>query len=370
MPSPLTPGEKRPKRGTRSAATLASLFQFEAEARKLLPRAVYESVAGGALDELTLRRNRDAFGAIQLRPRVLVDVADRRVSTTVLGQSVDFPVLVGPAGLQGAIHPDGELATVRAAGAMGTIGVVSGSSSFTMEEIAEAATGPIWFELVSYRDPGLTKSFVERASEAGYSALCLSVGVPVPPKRERASRNSKAVRPSPNYAGLGQLKDLKSASATWADLDRLAANSPLPLTVKGIMTAEDARLCFEHGVKGLIVSNYGGRQLDSVLSTVEVLPEVVDAVEGKLEVYLDGGIRRGTDVLKALALGARAVTIARPYLWGLAVHGEAGVRAVLHILRDELDTAMAQSGRPTLESIDRRLLASAPLPIPTMADDR
>ena len=136
------------------------------------------------------------------------------------------------------------------------------------------------------------------------------------------------------------------------------------------MTAEDARLCFEHGVKGLIVSNYGGRQLDSVLSTVEVLPEVVDAVEGKLEVYLDGGIRRGTDVLKALALGARAVTIARPYLWGLAVHGEAGVRAVLHILRDELDTAMAQSGRPTLESIDRRLLASAPLPIPTMADDR
>ncbi len=362
------PGGKRTRRGTRSRATPASVSQFEAEARRLLPKAVYESAAGGALDQVTLRRNRDAFSALQLRPRVLVDVADRRLSTTVLGQVVDFPILLGPAGFQGTIHPDGELATVRAAGAMRTVGIVSGSSSFTMEEIAEAATGPVWFELVSYRDDGLRQSIVERAGEAGYSALCLSVGVP--PRRKPGSRNSKAASVSPNYAGLGQLKDLKSASATWAELDWLAANSSLPLTVKGIMTAEDARLCLDHGVKGLIVSNYGGRQLDSVLSTIEVLPEVVDAVDGKLEVYLDAGIRRGSDVLKALALGAKAVTIARPYLWGLAVQGETGVQAVLRILRDELDTAMALSGRPTLESIDRSLLARAPLPIPTMADDR
>ena len=349
-----------------------NIFEYEALAQERLPKGAYDFIAGGATDEVTLRRARAVFDSIMLRPRVLVDVSQRDLSTTVLGQRIEFPIMLAPAGGHGIAHADGELATVRGAGAMDTVMVLSSGSTYTLEEIAQAATGPIWFQQYLFRDQGLTKSMAQRAQEAGSTALCLTLDAMVRPKRERSIRNKFSIPPPPNYAELemqelrwGLSPDaspdhyaLRDQSATWSQLDWLAANTSLPLVVKGIMTAEDARLCVEHEVKALIVSNHGARQLDTTFASVEALPEVVEAVEGRLEVYLDGGIRRGTDVLKALALGARAVLIGRPLFWGLAVDGEAGVRAVLQMLRDELDMAMAMCGRPTLESIDTSLVGT------------
>ena len=281
--------------------------------------------------------------------------------------------MVDPAGGHGRAHADGELATVRAAGAMGTVMILSSGSTYRLEEVAQAATGTIWFQQYLYKDQGLTQRMAHRAQEAGYSALCLTLDSTVRAKRERNIRNNYSSPSSPNYAGLevpseyswGLSSDaprgvnrLIDRAATWPYIDWLADHTPLPLVVKGIMTAEDARLCAEHGVKGIIVSNHGARQLDTTFASIEVLPEVVEAVDGRCEVYLDGGIRRGTDVLKALALGARAVLIGRPLFWGLAVDGEAGVRTILQMLRDELEMAMSMCGRPTIASIDRSVLGT------------
>ena len=238
--------------------------------------------------------------------------------------------------------------------------------------MAQAATGTIWFQQYLYKDQGLTQRMAHRAQEAGYTALCLTLDSTVRAKRERNIRNDYSSPSSPNYAGLEVpeyawqmssdaprgVNTLVDRAATWSYVDWLAAHTPLPLLVKGIMTAEDARLCAAHGVRAIIVSNHGARQLDTTFASIEVLPEVVEAVDGKCEVYLDGGIRRGTDVLKALALGARAVLIGRPLFWGLAVDGEAGVQAVLRMLRDELEMAMGMCGRPTITSIDRSLLGT------------
>lgn len=349
-----------------------NIFEYEALARERLPQAEYDFIAGGATDEITLRRTRAAFDSIMLRPQMLVDISQRDLSTTVLGQRIEFPVLLDPAGGHGRAHRDGELATAKAAGAMGTVMLLSSGSSYTLEEVAQAATGPIWFQQYLYRDRGLTLAMAQRAQEAGYSALCLTLDSTVRAKRERNIRNSYSSPPSPNYAGLELreyswdlssdaprgINDLVDRAATWPQLDWLAANTSLPLLVKGIMTGEDARRCVEHGVKALIVSNHGARQLDTTFASIEVLPEVVAAADGRLEVYLDGGIRRGTDVLKALALGARAVLIGRPLFWGLAVDGEAGLRTVLQMLKDELDIAMGMCGRPTIDSIDISLLGT------------
>jgi 4-hydroxymandelate oxidase len=349
-----------------------NIFEYEALAKAHLPQAEYDFIAGGATDEITLQRTRAVFEAIMLRPRMLVDISQRDLSTTVLGQRIEFPIMVDPAGHHGRAHPDAELATARAAGAMGTVMILSSGSTYTLEEVAKAAAGPIWFQQYLYKDRGLTTQMAQRAQEAGYRALCLTLDSTVRAKRERNIRNNYSNRPSPNYAGLEVQEmswrfssdaprganDLIDRAATWPYLDWLAANTPLPLVVKGIMTGEDARLCVEHGVKGVIVSNHGARQLDTTFASIEVLPEVVEAVDGRLEVYLDGGIRRGTDVLKALALGARAVLIGRPLFWGLAVEGEPGLRAVLQMFRDELEMAMGMCGRPTIQSIDISLLGT------------
>jgi isopentenyl diphosphate isomerase/L-lactate dehydrogenase-like FMN-dependent dehydrogenase len=255
--------------------------------------------------------------------------------------------------------------------------ILSSGPNFSMEEVAEAATGPVWYQQYLYTDRTLTAHMADRAEAAGFSGLCVTVDSTVRAKRERNVRNRYASGSSPNYAGfevpdgswdVGSdaprgVSGLIDPAATWADLDWLAAHTTLPIVVKGIMTAEDARLCAEHDVAAIVVSNHGGRQLDTTFTTIEVLPEVVAAVDGKCEVYLDGGIRRGTDVLKALALGARAVLIGRPAFWGLAVGGEAGARAVLEMLRDELQMAMGMCGRPTIPSIDRSVLGTvSPLP--------
>jgi 4-hydroxymandelate oxidase len=349
-----------------------NIFEYEALAKARLPQPEYDFIAGGAADEITLQRTRAVFDAIMLRPRMLVDISEPDLSTTVLGQRIEFPIMVDPAGHHGRAHPEAELATARAAGALGTVMILSSGSTYTLEEVAKAATGSIWFQQYLYKDKGLTKMMAQRAQEAGYRALCLTLDSTVRAKRERNIRHNYSAPPSPNYAGL-ELQEyswefssdaprgansLIDRAATWSYLDWLADNTPLPLVVKGIMTGEDARLCVEHRVRGVIVSNHGARQLDTTFASIEVLPEVVEAVDGQVEVYLDGGIRRGTDVLKALALGARAVLIGRPLFWGLAVNGEPGLRAVLQMLRDELEMAMAMCGRATIRSIDLSLLGT------------
>ena len=349
-----------------------NLFEYEALAKERLPKDEYDFIAGGAMDEITLRRTRAAFDSIMLRPRMLVDISQRDLSTTVLGQRIEFPVMLDPAGNHGRAHPEAELAAARAAGSMGTVMILSSGSTYALEEVGKVATGPIWFQQFLFQDRGLTESMAQRAQDAGYSALCITLDSTMRSKRERNIRNRYSSPPSINYEGLelpgeswgigtdvprGALS-LIDPSATWPYLEWLAANTTLPLVVKGIMTGEDAKLCVEHGMKALIVSNHGGRQLDTVFATIEVLPEVVAAVDDRLEVYLDGGIRRGTDVIKALALGARAVLMGRPQFWGLAMDGEAGVLAVLRMLREELDMAMAMCGRPTIDSIDISLLGT------------
>jgi len=340
-----------------------NLFEYESLASQRLPKPEYDFIAGGATDEITVRRTRTVFNSIMLRPRMLTDISQPDLSTTVLGQRIDFPVMAAPAGSHGRAHSEGELATARAAASVGTLMFLSSGSSHVLEDVAKASDGPKWFQQYFYRDREMTLDFALRAQEAGFTALGITVDSIGGTKRERNIRNSYVGKPSPNYAKQGitrqeQMGGLMDKAATWADFEWLMSRTPLPVVVKGIMTAEDARLCVEHGAKALVVSNHGGRQLDTTLASIEALPEIVDAVEDRLEVYLDGGIRRGTDVLKALALGARALLVGRPLFWGLAVDGEQGVRGVLQMLRDELDGAMGMCGRSTIASIDRSVITT------------
>ena len=350
-----------------------NIYEFEALSNERLPKTESDFIAGGATDEITLRRTRDVFDSIMLRPRMLVDISEMDLSTTVLGQRIEFPVMADPSGGHARAHPEGELATARVTGAMGTVMVLSSGSSYTLEDVAKAATGPIWWQQYLYGDRGLTTELADRAKDAGYSALCITLDSTVQAKRERNIRNNYSSPPSPNYAHLElnewQLWDVSSDAprgvnslvdrkATWSDIEWLVQRTSMPVVVKGVMTGEDGRRAAESGARGIIVSNHGARQLDTTFASVEVVPEVVEAVEGRAEVYLDGGIRRGTDVLKALALGARAVLIGRPLFWGLAVDGEAGLQTVMGFLKDELAQAMGMCGRPTIDSIDTSLIGT------------
>ncbi|MFQ5703982.1 MAG: alpha-hydroxy acid oxidase [Gemmatimonadales bacterium] len=347
-----------------------NLIDYEHVARDVLADGPFGYIAGGAGDELTLRANRTAFDRFRLRPRVLIDVSRVDARTTVLGQKVSFPVLLAPTGFQRLAHSDGELATARAAAKAQTIMVSSTMSSVTLEDIAAASHGPKWFQLYCYRDKEVTRSLVERAAASGYSALCITVDVPRLGRRERDERNSVRLPPEALPVNLAAMVDLAAIpleergsavsqyaadlidpSLTWDDIDWLRSLTDLPVLLKGILTAEDAEIATQHGAAGIVVSNHGGRQLDGVPATIEVLEEVVRAVGGRAEVLLDGGVRRGTDVLKALALGARAVLIGRPYVWGLAADGEAGVTRVLELLRDEVELAMALLGCPAVADI-------------------
>ena len=351
---------------------LVNIFDYEQLARRKLPQPVFDFIAGGAEDEITLRLNREAFERIRLRPRVLVDVSRVDLTTTVLGQRLELPVLLAPVALQRLAHPDGELASARAAAAAGTAFALSTMASATIEEAAAAATGHKWFQLYVHPDRDVTKRLVQRAEAAGYAAICVTADVPFLGRRERDLRNELEFPPDVTHVNyLGEVEappmsmepgqSVLAASAgllidpalTWSEIDWLRSVTSLPLLVKGIMTAEDARLAVEHGVAAIVVSNHGGRQLDGAPATIEVLPEVVEAVQGRCEVLLDGGIRRGTDILKALALGASAVLIGRAYIWGLAAAGEEGVTRVLALLRNELELAMALCGRRSVQEIDR-----------------
>lgn len=313
--------------------------------------------AGGSGDERTLRENVAAWGRRRLRPRVLVDVGAVTTQTTVLGTEVSSPVLVAPTALQRLAHPDGEPAMARAAAAAGTIMTLSTLATSDPAEVAAAAPGaPRWLQLYITRDRAVSQALVDSAVDAGFGAVVVTVDAPVPGRRERDHRTGFHVPPELDMptvtAALGRsagvsVEDFFSVvdpTVTWSDLERFAGSCPLPVLVKGIQTGEDAGLACTHGAAGIVVSNHGGRQLDGVSATAEILPEVIDAVDGRLEVLVDGGIRRGTDVLTALALGARAVLVGRPALWGLAAGGEAGARGVLELLREEVAVGLALLG--------------------------
>ena len=343
---------------------LLNVADFEAAARERLDPGAYGYFAGGAGDEHSLRANVAAFARWELRPRVLVDVAAVTTAAKVLGTEIALPLLVAPTALQRLAHPDGELATARAAAAAGTIMCLSTLSSVSPRELADTAPeAPQWFQLYWSRDRGFTKELVERVVEAGFRALVLTVDVPVPGRRERDVRNAFAVPdevPLPNLPWELRRQDFQTAfgeavdaTITWRDLEWLRSVCPLPLVVKGVLTSEDALLAAEHGAGAVIVSNHGGRQLDGVPATLDVLPEVVEAVGERLEVLLDGGIRRGVDVLKALALGARAACAGRAVLWGLAAAGEQGVARVLELLGAEVETGLTLLGCASPDEVTR-----------------
>jgi isopentenyl diphosphate isomerase/L-lactate dehydrogenase-like FMN-dependent dehydrogenase len=348
-----------------------NVWDYERLAEKRLDPAPFAYYVGGAGDEWTLRENVAAFRRWVLRPRVLVDVSGVTTATTVLGTDVSMPVLVAPTAAQKLAHPDGETATARAAAAAGTIMCLSTFSTSAPADVSAAAPDAVrWFQLYWHPDRGVTRSMVEQAVALGFRAIALTVDLPRVGRRERDLRTPieaaddygiavfesvlEPVRLTPEVLDL-----MVADSVTWRDIEWLRALTELPLVVKGVLTAEDAVLACEHGATGIVVSNHGGRQLDGVAASLDALPEVVDAVGDRCEVLMDGGVRRGTDVLKALALGARAVLVGRPVLWGLAVDGADGVRRVLDLLRAEVELGLALLGCPSPEAVTRAHIARA-----------
>ncbi|TCZ60841.1 alpha-hydroxy acid oxidase [Roseicella aquatilis] len=348
-----------------------SLSDYELAASRKIDAKAWAYIAGGSADELTLRANRDAFDRLRLQGRVLSDMQGANTRLTLLGQEMDHPILLAPVAFQRLVHPDGELAAAFGAAAIGATLVVSTQASQPMERIAEVAKAPLWFQLYIQPDRGFTAALIRRAEAAGYRALVVTVDAPVS-IRNREQRAGYSLPPGieavnlrglppapPNRAGLAEsevFRGLLDGAATWRDIAWLRSVTRLPVLLKGIMAPADAARAVAEGVDGLIVSNHGGRSLDTMPASIEALPRVAEAVAGRVPVLLDGGIRRGTDVLKALALGAKAVLVGRPYVYGLAVGGPVGVIHVLKILRTELEIAMALTGRASLGAIDRSVL--------------
>lgn len=349
-----------------------SVAAYEEAARERLPAMAWDYYDSGAHDEITLRENRAAWERLRLHYRVLRDVSRRDLATSVCGVAVSMPVLVAPTAFHALADPEGEVATARAAGAAGTVMMLSTLSNRSIEEVADAATGPVWFQLYIYRDRGATRELVQRAETAGCSALALTVDAPLWGVRERDVRNrfrlpsGLTVRnlpvgmdafPETGGSGLAAyVAEQFDLELSWGDVEWLCGLTALPVLVKGIVHPDDARLAAEHGAAGVVVSNHGGRQLDTAPATADALPAVVEAAGDRLEVLVDGGIRRGTDVVKALALGARAVAVGRPVLWGLAAEGEEGVANVLEILRSELDLALGLCGCRSVDEPGPHLL--------------
>jgi len=351
---------------------LLTVSDWEAAARKHLSRTAYDYFRSGAEAERALARNERAFRRWVVWYRVLRDVAERSLSTTVLGHEVRSPVLIAPTAYHRMAHPDGELAMARAAAARGTIMVVSTLATTSLEEVAESTPAPKWFQLYVHKDRAFTQSLVERAEASGYEAIVLTVDTPLLGRRLRDERNAfclpeglrmenlvSAIEGAPEDGSMlaSYVAGRHDASLGFDDIAWLRSLSHLPVLVKGVVRADDAAACVDAGAAGVIVSNHGGRQLDASPATLDALPGVVQAVGERCEVFLDGGIRRGSDVLIALALGARAVLVGRPALWGLAVDGEAGVTQILAQLDEELSRAMALAGCARLADIDRSLVA-------------
>jgi isopentenyl diphosphate isomerase/L-lactate dehydrogenase-like FMN-dependent dehydrogenase len=339
-------------------------WDFERLAEGKMEVGPWGYFAGGAGDERTMAENLAAFRRWHLRPRMLVDVASVSTNVTILSDEASMPVLVAPTAFQYLAHAEGDLAMARGAAAAGTVMCLSTLGGASPAELSEAAPGARqWFQLYWSRDRGFTQSLVEAAAAAGFEAILLTVDLPAAGRRERDIRAAFEIPsdlPLPNlaahlgggdfHATLGEVVD---PSVAWRDLEWLRSVSPLPLLVKGILTEEDAQLACEHGVDGVVVSNHGGRQLDGAPASLDALPEVVEAVAGRCLVLMDGGIRRGTDVVTALALGAKAVLVGRPALWGLAVDGENGVRRVLELLAAEVELALRLLGCATPSAVTR-----------------
>lgn len=348
-----------------------NVLDFEPLARERMDPAAFDYFAGGADDERTLAHNRSAFDRLAIRPRVLVDVHHVDTATTIFGQQLPYPIGLAPTAFNRLGHTDGEVAAARAAGATGTLMCCSTVASTTLEDIAAAGSAPLWFQLYVYRDREVTRDLVRRAETAGYRALALTVDTPRLGRRERDLRNNFALPPDVRISNLEPyhtaelakwghtpsfkecVHQLLDSSLTWEAIDWLCSITRLPVVIKGVLAADDADLAIQHGAGGLIVSNHGGRQLDGTMATIDVLPDVVERVAGRVPVLLDGGVRRGTDVFKAVACGAAATLIGRPYLWGLAAAGEAGVARVLEMLHAELELAMALAGCPSVAAITR-----------------
>jgi len=350
---------------------LLNMDDFEAAARERLDAGVYGYYAGGSDDEVTLRENREAFQRLKVRYRVLVDVSERDTSSELLGVPLASPIILAPTALHRMAHPDGERATARATARAGTLLTLSSISSVTLEEVAEAAPGaPRWFQLYHYNDRTRTEWLVRRAVDAGYGAIVLTVDAPVIGRRERDLRIPFVMpdgvtgvhfdappRPAGNDSPIAAFID--QPSINWNDLAWIRETAgDVPLLVKGVVRGDDAKRALDKGCAGIWVSNHGGRQLDTSIPTAAALPEVIEAVGDRVPVIVDGGVRRGTDALKAIALGATAVAVGRPQLWGLAVDGEDGVVTVLEMLREEFSLAMALAGCRTVADIAPDLLSS------------
>jgi 4-hydroxymandelate oxidase len=344
------------------------LTDFEPLAKAKMPHSSWEYLTGGAGDELTLRWNREAYESIRLKPHVLVDVSHLDTRVTLFGHEQAFPILLAPVAAQTLMHPEGELATVRGASAAHATMVLSSFSGTSLEDVSAATKTPLWFQLYAQTDHGFTRDLVQRAEAAGYQAICLTVDTPVTGARNREARAHFALPALPN------LKGLKGASGgvqlgaqqlggtifdpamTWKDVEWLRSFAKVPLLLKGVLNPDDADRAVKSGVAGIMVSNHGGRNLDTVPATIDALPAVAEKVAGRVPVLVDGGIRRGTDVLKAIAFGANAVLIGRPYVYGLAADGAAGVTRVLNILQREFQLAIALTGKTDIASIDRSVI--------------
>ncbi len=353
--------------------SLLNISNYAAAAADRIPKEALDYFEGGALDEVTLRENTAGWLRLKLYYRVLAGVTDREMSTTVLGQPVSMPILVAPTAFHKLACEGGEIATARAAKAAGTAFILSSLSNTAMESVFAQAASPRWFQLYVYQDREVTRALVERAEAAGAEAIVLTVDAPGLGTRERDARNSFCLPDGltvENLCPLGKgtfpmvegsclaayVQANFKQDLSFDDLDWLCSATRLPVVVKGACRGDDARRAAEHGAKAVVVSNHGGRQLDTAPATSEVLPYVAEAAGDLCEIYVDGGIRRGSDVLKALALGARAVLVGRPILWGLCVAGEDGAQRILEILRRELDEAMLLCGCSTLNEIDASLL--------------
>jgi 4-hydroxymandelate oxidase len=342
-------------------AGIVCLTDFEAAARAVLPEMAYAYVSGGAGDELTLRWNVEAFQRIRLRPRVLVENQGTDTRCTVLGMPLSCPIALAPAAYHRLMHPDGELATARGAAAADVPYIVSTATTTPLEEIANAADGVRWFQLYPLADRQQTQKLVANAEAVGCKAVCLTVDTPVAGVRNREQRAGVRLPGGLNAPYFHHVVDQQNVRTpfiplTWRDVAWLRSITSLPVLLKGVLDGEDAARAVDEGVNGVIVSNHGARNLDTLPATIDALPGVTAAVRGRIPILLDGGVRRGTDVLKAIALGASAVLIGRPYLFGLAIAGAAGVAAVVRILRNELEAALALTGRPSIAAIDKTVL--------------
>jgi isopentenyl diphosphate isomerase/L-lactate dehydrogenase-like FMN-dependent dehydrogenase len=356
---------------------LVNVFEFEPICKARILKSNYDYIAGGVDQEFTMRRNREAFDRILLRPRMLVDTSKMDLSTTLFGTKIASPILTAPCAAHQLAHPDGEMATAKAVAAKNTIMCLSSNSSYPFEKVAEATPNVKWWQLYAREDLNATRDRVERAVGSGYKVVVLTVDAPYNSHRERLLRNRVRSQVPPGAAGGNtsnaprrrvregeeappphpyRLEPVLIYKLDWKFYETLRTWAKVPVLIKGILTAEDATLAVKHGADGIVVSNHGGRYLDYSPSSIEVLPEIVEAAGGKYPILIDSGFRRGTDILKALAIGAKAVLIGRPVLWGLGAYGQAGAQRVLDLLETELALAMGLAGKPTIASIDRSLV--------------